>query len=87
MAEEGADSTYVVNHLCVSPKPVRSLTQRPAASTRSPGSGVRAVGGDLLERIATTDRLHGDLGLELGAVGSALLIGARPVRGGATPQR
>lgn len=30
------------------------------------------VGGDLLDRLAATDRLHGDPGLELGAVGAAL---------------
>ncbi len=41
------------------------------------------VGGNLLERLATTDRLHGDLpqaeafgsGLELGAMGRGLLMG------------
>ena len=27
---------------------------------------------DLLDRLAATDRLHGDLGLELGTVGAAL---------------
>ena len=32
----------------------------------------RVVGGNLLERLATTDRLHGDPGLELGAVGASL---------------
>ncbi len=30
------------------------------------------VGGDLLDRLAATDRLHGDPGLELGAVRAAL---------------
>ncbi len=30
------------------------------------------VDNDLLDRLAATDRLHGDLGLELGTVGSAL---------------
>ena len=30
---------------------------------------LRAVSGNLLERLATTDRLRGDPGLELGAVG------------------
>ena len=30
------------------------------------------IGGDLLDRLAATDRLHGDLGLELGAMGAAL---------------
>jgi len=31
------------------------------------------ISGDLLDRLAATDRFHGDLGLELGAVGSALM--------------
>jgi hypothetical protein len=31
------------------------------------------VGGDLLDRLAATDRLHGNLGLELGTVGAALV--------------
>ena len=39
VAKEGAGSTSVVNHLRVSPEAVRSLTQRPASSTWSPGSG------------------------------------------------
>jgi hypothetical protein len=30
------------------------------------------ISGDLLDRLAATDRLHGDSGLELGAVGEAL---------------
>lgn len=30
------------------------------------------IGGDLLDRLATTDRLHGDSGLEFGTVGAAL---------------
>jgi hypothetical protein len=30
------------------------------------------VGGDLLDRLAATDRFHGDPGLELGTVGAAL---------------
>ena len=30
------------------------------------------IGGDLLDRLTATDRLHGDLGLELGAAGTAL---------------
>ena len=29
------------------------------------------VGGDFLDRLAATDRLHGDPGLELGTVGAA----------------
>ena len=31
------------------------------------------ISGDLLHRLAATDRLHGDLGLEFGAVVSALM--------------
>jgi hypothetical protein len=31
------------------------------------------VGDDLLDRLAATDRLHGDPGLELGTVGRRLL--------------
>ncbi len=41
----------------------------------------RVVGGDLLERLATRDRLHGDSGLELGAVGSAFAHGWEPLSG------
>ena len=50
------------------------------------------VGGDFLDRLAATDRLHGDPGLELGTVGAALAQFLRrrlrlrwepPVRGGA----
>ena len=46
------------------------------------------VGGDLLDRLAATDRLHGDLGLELGTVGAVLAHRWEPLfRGGAPPQR
>jgi hypothetical protein len=46
------------------------------------------VGGDLLDRLAATDRLHGDPGLELGTVGAALAHRWEPpFRGGAPPQR
>ena len=54
------------------------------------------VGSDLLDRLAATERLHGDPGLELGAVGAALtqLLRTRlrlrvepPWRGSAPPQR
>ena len=46
------------------------------------------VGGNLLERLAATDRLHGDLGLERGTMGLALAHGWEPPsRGGAPPQR
>jgi len=33
------------------------------------------IGGDFLDHLATTDRLHGDLRLELVAVGTALTHG------------
>jgi hypothetical protein len=54
------------------------------------------VGGDLLHRLAATDRLHGDPGLELGTVGAAFaqLLRKRlrlrwepPFKGNAPPQR
>ena len=42
----------------------------------------------LLERLAANDRLHGDLGLELGTMDSVLAHGWEPPSGGgATPQR
>ena len=48
----------------------------------------RVIGGDLLDRLAATDRLHGDLGLELGTVNAALAHRWEPLfRGGAPPQR
>ena len=34
--------------------------------------GLRAGGGNLLDRLASTDRLHGILGLDLGAMGASL---------------
>ena len=43
------------------------------------------ISGDLLDRLAATDRLHGDLGLELGAVGAALAHWWEP-RSGAVPR-
>jgi hypothetical protein len=43
------------------------------------------ISGDLLDRLATTDRLHGDPGLELGAVGAALAHWWEP-RSGAMPR-
>jgi len=43
------------------------------------------VSGDLLDRLAATDRLHGDPGLELGAVGAALAHRWEP-RSGAVPR-
>ncbi len=49
----------------------------------------RVIGGDLLDRLAATDCLHGDPGLELGAMGQAFVcssVGA-PVRGRTPPQR
>ena len=39
------------------------------------------VGGDLLDRLAATDRLHGDPGLELGTVGAALAHRWEPLSG------
>ena len=36
------------------------------------------ISGDLLDRLATTDRLHGDPGLELGTMGAALAHGWEP---------
>jgi len=43
------------------------------------------ISGAPLDRLATTDRLHGDSGLELGAVGAALAHGCEP-RSGAIPR-
>lgn len=43
------------------------------------------VGGDLLNRLAATDRLHGDPALELRAVGAALAHWWEP-RSGAVPR-
>ena len=43
------------------------------------------IGGDLLDRLAATDRLHGDSGLELRAVGAALAHWWEP-RSGAVPR-
>jgi hypothetical protein len=43
---------------------------------------LRAAFSDLMERLATTDRLHGDPGLELGAMGTARwLKGGSPLSG------
>jgi hypothetical protein len=39
------------------------------------------VSGDLLDRLAATDGLHGDSGLELGAVGAALIHWWEPLSG------
>jgi len=39
------------------------------------------VGSDLLDRLQATDRLHGDPGLELGAVGASLAHGWEPLSG------
>jgi hypothetical protein len=43
------------------------------------------IGGDLLDGLAATDRLHGDSGLELGTVGAALAHRWEP-RSGAIPR-
>lgn len=43
---------------------------------------LRAVFGDLLERLSATDRLHGDLGLETRCwLGRRLLMGGSPFQG------
>ncbi len=39
------------------------------------------VGGDLLMRLAAIDRLHSDLGLELGAMGAAFAQEWEPLSG------
>ena len=39
------------------------------------------VGGDLLVRLASTDRLHGDHGLELGTVDAPLALWWEPLSG------
>jgi hypothetical protein len=39
------------------------------------------ISGDLLDRLATTDRLHGDSGFEFGTVGAALALGGSPDQG------
>jgi len=39
------------------------------------------VSGDLLDRLAAADRLHGDPGLELGTVGAALINRSEPLSG------
>ncbi len=44
------------------------------------------LGGDLLDRLAATDRHHGDPGLELGTVRAALTHRWKPrIRGGTPP--
>lgn len=46
---------------------------------------LRVDGGDLLERLATTDRLHGDPGIEPGAMGAAFANRWEPPFGGGAP--
>ena len=41
----------------------------------------RVISGNLLERLAATDRLHGDPGLELRTVGAAFAHGWEPLSG------
>jgi hypothetical protein len=41
----------------------------------------RMISDDLLDHLVTVDRLHGDPGLEFGAVGRRLLIGGSPDEG------
>jgi hypothetical protein len=62
----------VVNQPFEDPEYFAALHQLPASSTASPGSSERLRRGVLLEGLAATDRLHGDLGFELGAVGASL---------------
>jgi hypothetical protein len=45
----------------------------------------RVVGGNLLECLTTADRLHGDVGHELRAVGSAFALGWEPPSQGRCP--
>lgn len=45
------------------------------------------VGGDLLNCLAATDRLHGNPGLEHGTMSTAFGHGWGPFQGGALPQR
>ena len=46
------------------------------------------VSGDLLERLAASDLLHGHLGLERGAMGAAFAHGWEPLlRGAPAPHR
>ena len=45
------------------------------------------IGGDLLDRLAATDRLHGEPGLELGTVGKALAHEWEPPFGGDAPHQ
>ena len=63
---------------------VETRWRRPGAAP-SNGSPVDqandAVGGDLLGRLAATDRFHGDPGLELGAMGAAFAHGWLPLSG------
>ena len=60
---------------------VQQLTLPLARLDRADG----VVSGDLLDRLAATDRLHGDSGLELGSVGVALTHWWEP-RSGAVPR-
>jgi hypothetical protein len=41
----------------------------------------RVISGDLLERLAATDRFYGDSGFELKAMGAALAYGWEPLSG------
>jgi len=43
------------------------------------------VGGDFLDRLAATDHLHGDPGLDLGTVGAALAYQWEPLSGAVPP--
>jgi len=41
----------------------------------------RVVGGDLLDRLAANDRLNGDSGFVIRAIGAELAIGGSPFQG------
>ena len=67
----------VVNQLCAPPRLTWRCLNR-LHSTGSPRPALGDVGGDLLERLATTDRLHGDPGIELGAMVAEFAKGWEP---------
>ena len=65
---------------CRSQKRIAKLLSLPLAHLDRVNA---VVGGDLLERLAATDRLHSDPGLELGAVGVELAHRWEPLSGAA----
>jgi hypothetical protein len=65
-------------------QPTGSVQQLPLPLAQLDGvDGV--IGGDLLDGLATTDHLHGNPGLELGAMGAALAHRWEP-QSGAVPR-